>query len=606
VAAYEVLLLNTAIPQIQAAQSGDTYVVPRDIAFSTVANLANGTNLLPSLTFSSDTNTGIYREGADALGFTAGGGTNQMVLTSTGLGIGTNNPAYKLDVAGSGASTLFRINNATTGKAAMAFANNGTVAGAVALSGWWEGDSSNDLSLIAETGYGLRFYTNGSPTEKAVIDTSGNLGLGVTPSALWVAGASAFQQSVGSVHSNTSLGSYDVAYNSIRTASDSYIYGQNGLAATRLQQRDGSFRFFNAPSGTANTTTITNNVSYTIITSGNQTDFGAANNNVGTVFTANASGTLSSGTVSQNISFTQAMTLDASGDLLVGNTTQYGTANRAAVFSANKFGLSIIDTTAQATGVGGALNLGGNYRTNGDAQAFVRVAAAKENSTDNNYAYAMTFSTTPNGGTFTEAARITSGGYFKASNSGSYVNNTGTFHELRSDTADAYTVRITQSNATPLAACPALLSFTGSAPNDTTAWFLDCTDNTARRAYIRSNGGFSNYQANDTNLSDRREKTNFAPAKSYLETICAIPVQTFNYIDQSEDDPGLTLGVVAQDVQAVAPELVMESNWGTEDEPKMRLSIYQTDLQYALMKCIQELKSELDSVKAELAALKGA
>jgi len=37
----------------------------------------------------------------------------------------------------------------------------------------------------------------------------------------------------------------------------------------------------------------------------------------------------------------------------------------------------------------------------------------------------------------------------------------------------------------------------------------------------------------------------------------------------------------------------------------MRLSIYQTDLQYALMKCIQELKSELDSVKAELATLKG-
>ena len=42
-AAYEVLLLNTAIPQIQAAQSGDTYVVPRDIAFSTVASLAAGT-----------------------------------------------------------------------------------------------------------------------------------------------------------------------------------------------------------------------------------------------------------------------------------------------------------------------------------------------------------------------------------------------------------------------------------------------------------------------------------------------------------------------------------------------------------------------------------
>jgi len=34
----------------------------------------------------------------------------------------------------------------------------------------------------------------------------------------------------------------------------------------------------------------------------------------------------------------------------------------------------------------------------------------------------------------------------------------------------------------------------------------------------------------------------------------------------------------------------------------MRLSIYQTDLQYALMKCIQELKAELDTVKAQNAA----
>jgi hypothetical protein len=124
------------------------------------------------------------------------------------------------------------------------------------------------------------------------------------------------------------------------------------------------------------------------------------------------------------------------------------------------------------------------------------------------------------------------------------------------------------------------------------------------RAEIRTNGGLANYQANNVNLSDRREKTNFAPAKSYLNVICAIPVQTFNYIDQNmEEDGGLTLGVVAQDVQAVAPELVMESNWaGRDSEPKMRLSIYQTDLQYALMKCIQEQQAIIESLKARLDA----
>ena len=152
----------------------------------------------------------------------------------------------------------------------------------------------------------------------------------------------------------------------------------------------------------------------------------------------------------------------------------------------------------------------------------------------------------------------------------------------------------------------------GSSPNNIRVYNQIDSNNTGNRfiicdaaasvlrAEIRSNGGLANYQANNVNLSDRREKTNFAPAKSYLDVVCAIPVQTFNYIDQNhEEDGGLTLGVVAQDVQAVAPELVMESNWaGRDSEPKMRLSIYQTDLQYALMKALQELNAKFDAYVA--------
>ena len=181
-----------------------------------------------------------------------------------------------------------------------------------------------------------------------------------------------------------------------------------------------------------------------------------------------------------------------------------------------------------------------------------------------------------------------------------YFDNDGGFYT--NQTGNNWTYQPTNSAATPYGID---LYYSGAAPNGTGSAFYNARDTGATRFTVRSNGGIANYQANDANLSDRREKTNFAPAKNYLNVISAIPIQTFNYIDQSQDDPGLTLGVVAQDVQAVAPELVSESNWGTEEEPKMRLSIYQTDLQYALMKCIQELKSELDSVKAELATLKG-
>jgi hypothetical protein len=124
------------------------------------------------------------------------------------------------------------------------------------------------------------------------------------------------------------------------------------------------------------------------------------------------------------------------------------------------------------------------------------------------------------------------------------------------------------------------------------------------RFNLVTNGGIQNYSANNVNLSDIREKTDIELADNYLDKICSIPVKTFNYIDQNmDDDQGKTLGVIAQDVQEVAPELIKESNWGTKEEPKMRLSIYQTDLQYALMKCIQEQQAIITDLKARIETL---
>jgi hypothetical protein len=173
--------------------------------------------------------------------------------------------------------------------------------------------------------------------------------------------------------------------------------------------------------------------------------------------------------------------------------------------------------------------------------------------------------------------------------------------DVRQSTAGGTAIYMSNTNASP---GPLIFGgWTNAAPNNTSVQFMLLYDSVGYRMYVQANGGIYNYSGNNSNLSDRREKTDFAPAKNYLETICSIPVQTFKYIDQPEDDQEATLGVVAQDVQQVAPELVTESNWGTKEEPKMRLSVYQTDLQFALMKCIQELKAELDTTKARLAAL---
>ena len=209
-------------------------------------------------------------------------------------------------------------------------------------------------------------------------------------------------------------------------------------------------------------------------------------------------------------------------------------------------------------------------------------------------------------GAATERARIdSSGNLLVGVTSAISVAGVSGTNSVSTSTANRWAMSVQHTDSsTPWGVA---VQYSGGSPNNTTQQFIYCYDSApAQRFSVRSNGGIANYSANDVNLSDRREKTNFASAKSYLDVICAIPVQTFNYIDQNmEEDGGLTLGVVAQDVQAVAPEMVMESNWGTEEEPKMRLSIYQTDLQYALMKCIQEQQALITALTTRITALEG-
>jgi hypothetical protein len=144
--------------------------------------------------------------------------------------------------------------------------------------------------------------------------------------------------------------------------------------------------------------------------------------------------------------------------------------------------------------------------------------------------------------------------------------------------------------------------YSAAAPNSTGSEFFYCNDTSAVRMSLRSNGGIVNYSANNVNLSDQREKKDITLAPNYLDKICQIPIKTFLFNDQTDTD--LNLGAIAQDVQAVCPELVMESNWAGKDQPeKMRLSIYQTDLQYALMKSIQELKAINDQQAETINAL---
>jgi hypothetical protein len=168
-------------------------------------------------------------------------------------------------------------------------------------------------------------------------------------------------------------------------------------------------------------------------------------------------------------------------------------------------------------------------------------------------------------------------------------------------TAANQVMYLRNSNAVPNGM---FIDYSGAAPNNTISFFADFRDTGGQRFGVRSNGGIANYSANNVNLSDERTKTDIQDAGNYLAKICSIPVRTFKYKDQSDDI--LNLGVIAQEVEAVAPDLVDVSGFGETPEDGVPLkAIYQTDLQYALMKCIQEQQAIIEQLKADVAALKG-
>jgi hypothetical protein len=156
------------------------------------------------------------------------------------------------------------------------------------------------------------------------------------------------------------------------------------------------------------------------------------------------------------------------------------------------------------------------------------------------------------------------------------------------------------------ATVPALASVVNTATNSNNYLLYNTNaTNNGYRFYVNTNGGIYNYSANNSNLSDERTKTDIQNSGNYLAKICAIPVRTFKYKDQS--DNLLSLGVIAQEVEVVAPELVDVSGFGeTPDDGIPLKAIYQTDLQYALMKCIQEQQALITQLQADVAALKGA
>ena len=230
-------------------------------------------------------NTDYYQIDNTGISIWNVGASEQMRLTSTGLGIGTSSPNYSLtSYKGGAVANYLQVASGATGAGAA----NGLLLGV---------DSSGNSVINAQGAVNLYTYVAG--LLRTTIDSSGNLGLGVTPSA-W---RSDFKvQQIGSYGSALwgRTGSIQVGLitNGYLNSSGSWIYSTSGGATSYIT--DGSTHAWNiAASGTAGTA----------------------------------------------ISFTQAMTLDANGNLLVGTTSAISGA-RVSILNVNagQAGLGIGNT----------------------------------------------------------------------------------------------------------------------------------------------------------------------------------------------------------------------------------------------------------------------
>jgi hypothetical protein len=400
--------------------------------------------------------------------------TQAMTLTAAGdLGIGTTSPSnfsgYGTITVNGSSGGIYDVMAAGTRQASFFFDTGGAV-------------------LQTNNSYPILFKTAG--TEKARIDSSGNLGLGVTPSA-WGSGSSVLQNPGGSLW-NFGTGSLNVSCNNYFDGSN-YRYRVNGNASY-YNQSSGIHAWYNAASGTA----------------------------------GNA------------ITFTQAMTLDASGNLGVGTTAPQARLN---VRTSDTYGL-IVNTNNVNSGTT-RLSLGGYLDAAGGTGGTAAIGAIHNHSATAQSS--LTFYT-HDGTTLNERARIDSSGNLlvgvtsssrKLSVEGS---NAGTafLHNLRNTSGD---------NAL-------IMQLGGANTNNTSSNYIFCdTDSVGVRMVVYGNGNIQNVNNSYGAYSDIKIKENITDATPKLADLMQVQIRNYNLIGEQTRQ----IGVIAQELEQVFPSMIEES-----------------------------------------------
>ena len=376
-------------------------------------------------------------------------------------------------------------------------------------------DAPNGQAITAAIGTASNhpFTIGTNSTERMRIDTSGNLGLGVTPSA-WGNTFNAIQIGArGSVWSSTSSGSTFLSQNTYYNAGFKYIAT---AASSNYEQGGGGHYWYTAPSGTA----------------------------------GNA------------ITFTQAMTLDNSGNLGIGTTSP--------------------STKLYVSGTGSLATFGGNSSSNvvPDIQ-IVRSSSGTGIQTGPN----ITFSDSTTNNTCTIQ---NSQGSLTFWNYGSSAWN----ERMRIDSSGNLLVGTTTSGGVGYT-----LLYNASGPTWINNWSVDggthASFRTAgvQKGYIATSGGVTIYST----TSDERAKENIEPSASALQSILDTEIVSFDFKDKSGHT---NYGGIAQRLLNTIPETIF-----VPKNPDEMMGVDWSKAVPRLIKSIQEQQAIIESLTQRIATL---
>jgi hypothetical protein len=156
-----------------------------------------------------------------------------------------------------------------------------------------------------------------------------------------------------------------------------------------------------------------------------------------------------------------------------------------------------------------------------------------------------------------ERARITSGGYFKASNAGTYLSATDSYHEMVNSEANGPSL-IAFSNSASLTS-DGILQLRAARNTTNNTFYVLSYFNQGASAFkfrVADSGDVTNTNNSYGQISDIKTKQDIVDAASQWDDIKNIRVRKFRF--KNNPTGPLQIGVVAQEAEVVSPGLIDE------------------------------------------------